>query len=132
MRRMALWLVVGLAGLMLAGCVNPAEDIAEIKANPGGDLAAKVMVLTLPDGEAIPINYARDGNKVYAGCDGRWWRQLRGDGAKVTMLIKDEELTGTAVAIENDSERREFVFKKVRPDFYWMTLGVPIEITIDG
>ena len=38
MRRMALWLAVGLAGLMLAGCVNPAEDIAEIKANPGGGL----------------------------------------------------------------------------------------------
>lgn len=132
MKRVFTWGVLGILGLALAACVNPTEDIAELKANPDGALAAKVMALTLPDGETIAVNYARDGDKVYAGCDGRWWRQLRAPGAKVSMLIKGEELTGTAVAIEDDSERGEFVLKQVRPDFYKMTLGIPIEITIDG
>jgi hypothetical protein len=33
-----------------------------------------LLLLTMPDGRQIPVNYLREGNLVFAGADGRWWR----------------------------------------------------------
>lgn len=118
--------------LLVAACVNTADDMAELRENPQGEKAKKVMILTLPDSTSIPVNYIREDNSVYTGADGRWWRQLRGDGAAVSVLIKGEELSGVGQAVENDRARRRFILEKVRPGFVWLTPSVPIEITLDA
>ena len=51
-----------------------------LRALPPGERAKKVMLLTLPSGRTIPVNYLREADIVYAGSDGRWWRELRGEG----------------------------------------------------
>ena len=132
MTRIGFFLAVVVLSLFLAGCVNPTNDMAELRANPEGELAQKTMILTLPDGEAIPVNFIREGSKVYTGADGRWWRQLRGEGARVGLFIKGEELTGVGRAVEEDKEQARFILEKVRPGFAWLSPSVPIEITIDG
>ncbi len=131
MFRIRQFLLVTVAALFLAACVNPADDMTELRQNPEGELAQVTMILTLPDGEAIPVNYLREGNMVYTGADGRWWRQLRGDGAKVSVLIKGDELSGTARAVEDDKERSREILEKIRPGFAWITPSVPIEIVLD-
>ena len=50
--------------------VNPGVA-EELRAEPDGDRAQKVMLLTLPSGREIPVNYLREGDRVYAGADGR-------------------------------------------------------------
>ena len=53
---------------------NPAV-IAELKSADGGARAGRVMLVTLPDGRELPVNYLREGGTVFVGVDGRWWRQ---------------------------------------------------------
>ncbi len=132
MTRLSTLLTAFALALFLAGCVSPTDDMAELRANPQGELAQKTMILTLPDGEVIPVNFIREGNKVYIGADGRWWRQLRGEGARVGLFILGEELTGVARAVEEDKEQARFILEKVRPGFAWLTPSIPVEITIDG
>ncbi len=78
-------LLGGLVGLLLitvgylvyaAQVVNPRVSM-ELREQPDGVRAARVMLLTMPDGRQIPVNYLREGNLVFAGADGRWWRALR-------------------------------------------------------
>ncbi len=52
---------------------------------------------------------------MYAGADGRWWHELRGDGAKVELLVRGETLTGHARAVEDQPEHRSAVFDRLRP-----------------
>lgn len=108
-----LLLVVGYLGYA-AYIVNP-RIAQELREQPDGERARKVMLLTLPGGRTIPVNYLRDGGVVYAGADGRWWRELRGDGAKVSLLLRGETLTGHARAIEDDPDLRIAVFRRLRP-----------------
>ena len=77
-------LVAGLVVLrVFYGVVTNPKVIDEITANPDGERAGIVMTLTLPDGRTLPVNYLREGERVYAGADGRWWRTLReGDRAR--------------------------------------------------
>ena len=109
-------LVVGFVTLrvLYSLVVNP-RVIAEIAANPQGERAAIVMVLTLPDGRALPVNYRREGNRVYAGADGRWWRSLRAGDAPVTVLIRGEMLVGHARVSFDDPEFKADVFSRLRP-----------------
>ncbi|RZO78600.1 MAG: hypothetical protein EVA66_07105, partial [OM182 bacterium] len=71
-----------------------ASVIAEIQTNPGGERAARSMVITLADGRVYPVNYLREGNLVFMGIDGRWWRAFQGAGQQVEMLIQGQRLTG--------------------------------------
>ena len=109
-------LVVGFVTLrvLYSLVVNP-RVIAEIAANPQGERAGIVMVLTLPDGRALPVNYRREGNRVYAGADGRWWRSLRAGDAPVTVLIRGETLVGHAHVLFDDPEFKADVFSRLRP-----------------
>ncbi|NOX50883.1 MAG: hypothetical protein GXP16_10175 [Gammaproteobacteria bacterium] len=94
--------------------VNPSIE-RELRDNPDSTRAGKVMLITLPNGRTLPVNYLREGNTVYAGADGRWWHQLRGQGAPVELLVRGEKLVGHAHAIEDDADHRSAVFDRLRP-----------------
>ena len=94
--------------------VNPRVE-RELREDPDGARARKAMLITLPGGRTIPVNYLREGDVIYAGADGRWWRELRGDGAPVRLLVRGEALEGRARAIEDDPSRRADVFSRLRP-----------------
>ncbi|MCG8589467.1 MAG: hypothetical protein MJE66_09270 [Proteobacteria bacterium] len=108
-----LLLVVGY-GLYMTQWANP-RVVRELRDDPQGELAGKVMLLTLPSGKAIPVNYLRDGDTVYAAADGRWWRELEGGGGRGSVLIRGETLTGHVRAERKDMDLRDSVFERLRP-----------------
>ena len=107
--------VAGVAILYYANAVANPRVMREIRDNPGGESAGKVMGLTLPDGRTIPVNYLEEGGMVFAGADGRWWRDLRGEAKTVTVLIRGEQRAGMARAVTDDPEYRKDVFSRLRP-----------------
>jgi hypothetical protein len=112
----AIALVVLVAAYLVyaATVANPRVE-RELREDPAGERARKVMLITLPSGKTIPVNYLRDGQIVYAAADGRWWRELRGAGARVELLLQGETLVGQARAIEDEPERRSQIFDRLRP-----------------
>ena len=88
------------------------------------------MLLTLPSGKAIPVNYLRDGDTVYAAADFPWWRELRGGGGRGGVLIRGEQLSGHIRAVEDDPELRASVFARLRPSAPAFT-GTLIVIELD-
>jgi hypothetical protein len=107
---------IGFVGVWLnqVHLANPRVS-AELREDPRGQRAQRVMLLTLPDGQILPVNYLREGDSVFVGADGRWWRQFRSGGAPVGMLILGENLTGHAVAVEDDADYTHEVFARLRP-----------------
>ena len=101
-------------GLYMTQWANP-RVVRELREDPQGERAKKVMLLTLPSGRAIPVNYLRDGDKVYAAADGRWWRELRGGGGRGSVLIRGETLSGHVRAELEDAALRDSVFERLRP-----------------
>ena len=106
-------LFVGLR-LYYAFIVNP-QVTEELRSKLEGERAAKVMLLTFADGRQIPVNYLREGNEVFAGADGRWWRAFRDGGAPVTVEIRGEALDGHAVVVLDDQAYVDDVFSRLRP-----------------
>jgi hypothetical protein len=94
---------------------NP-RVVRELMAEPDGERAQKVMLLTLPSGRRLPVNYLREGDRVYAAADGTWWKELVGDGVPVTVLVRGESLTGRARAVRDDPEYTADVFSRLRPN----------------
>jgi len=94
--------------------VNPSV-INEIASNPQGERAGIVMALTLPHGDTLPVNYLREGNRVYAGADGLWWRSLRDGDVPVTVLIRGQSLAGRARVVQGDAALKTAVFRRLRP-----------------
>ena len=94
--------------------INP-RVIRELREDPQGERAQKVMLLTLPSGKAIPVNYLREGGTVYAAADFPWWRELRGGGGRGSVLIRGETLQGRIRAVEDDPVLRQSVFARLRP-----------------
>jgi len=109
-------LLVGIAGyaVYMVRVANPAVE-RELRENPEGERAGKVMLITLPSGRTLPVNYLREGDTVYAGADGRWWHELRGQGAPVELLVRGKTLAGQARAVEDDPDHRAAVFDRLRP-----------------
>ena len=93
---------------------NPGVEI-ELREDPDGERAGKVMLVSLPSGRTLPVNYLREGDTIYAAADGRWWRELRDEGAPVELLVRGETLTGQGRAIEDDPDHRSAVFDRLRP-----------------
>lgn len=120
---LAAYVLVG-RGVMNRGVIR------ELREQPDGARAQKVMLLTLPSGKSIPVNYLRDDAVVYAGADFPWWRELRGEGGEVTLLIRGETLHGRGRAIEDDPVLRTSVFERLRPTAPSFT-GTLIEICLD-
>ena len=94
--------------------INP-RVAKELREDPQGERAQKVMLLTLPSGKQLPVNYLRDGATVYAAADFPWWRELRDGGGRGTVLIRGETLQGRMRAVEDDPELRDSVFARLRP-----------------
>ena len=124
-------LAVLVAGyLAYAALISNPRVEREVREEPNGERARKVMLMTLPNGRTIPVNYLREGDVVYAGADGRWWREFRGEGANVQLLVRGETLSGRARAIENDPDHRAAVFSRLRPTAPKFT-GTLVQIDLD-
>ncbi len=87
----------------------------EIRDQPDGERALKSMIVTLQDGRVYPVNYLWEGDFVYMGIDGRWWREFTGDGQPVEMFVRGENYTGHAIAVLDDPERKADIFSRLRP-----------------
>jgi hypothetical protein len=98
---------------------NP-RVVRELIEHPEGERAGRVMLLTLPSGRRIPVNYYRENNReddlVYAGADGSWWKETVGDGHSVTVLVRGETLRGVARTVVDDPAYTKQIFKKLRPN----------------
>lgn len=94
---------------------NP-RVVRELIENPNGERAARVMLLTLPSGRRIPVNFYREDDMVYAGADGSWWKELVGDGFPVSVLVRGETLQGTARTVLDDPVYTKQIFEKLRPN----------------
>jgi hypothetical protein len=119
MRWLAIAVGVGLVlavgyGVYMAQWANP-RAVRELRDDPQGERAKRVMLLTLPSGKAIPVNYLRDGDTVYAAADGRWWRELKEGGGRGSVLIQGETLHGDIRVELDDPELRDSVFERLRP-----------------
>lgn len=124
-------LAVLIAGYLwyTASVANP-KVMAELLAEPEGARAARTMILTFPDGTELPVNYLREGDVVYAGSDGRWWRAFRGDGAPVSMLIRGRTLTGHATVELDDQAFIGDVFSRLRPAASWVPRALDAKLVI--
>jgi hypothetical protein len=94
---------------------NP-RVVREITADPDGERARKVMLVTLPSGRQLPVNYLREADRIYAGADGTWWKELVGDGVPVSLLVRGETLRGTARAVRDDPAYTREIFARLRPN----------------
>jgi hypothetical protein len=87
----------------------------EIRDFPDGPTARRVMMVRLPDGRDLPVNYLVEGDIAFIGVDGFWWRQFKGDGKPVRMFIRGESLPGHATVILDRPDYVAEVFKRLRP-----------------
>ncbi len=106
--------LVGCYAVYMPQVANPGVE-RELRENPDGERAGKVMLISLPSGRTLPVNYLRERDTVYAAADGRWWRELRGEGALVELLVRGETLAGQGRAIEDDPDHRAAIFDRLRP-----------------
>jgi hypothetical protein len=103
----------------------------ELLDQPDGERARKVMLLTLPSGRQVPVNYFLDGNMLYAGADGRWWKELVGGDVEVQALVRGETLTGRARAVRDDPAYTERIFRQLRPNAI-KGFGTLVEIRLEA
>ena len=118
------------AYLIYSSMVVVPKDLDELTQNPDGVRAGRVMLLTLPDGRTIPVNYLKEGDTVFAGADGRWWRVFQSNdaratdptnatdgviGTEVTMLIRGQTLVGRGTVVLDDPDYTHDVFARLRP-----------------
>jgi len=122
-------LVVGIA-LYFEHVANP-RVVRELLDDPNGERAQKVMLLTLPSGLRIPVNYLREGDRVYAGADCSWWKELVGEGLPVTLVVRGETLSGRARAVLDDAAYTKDVFSKLRPSAL-PGFGTLVEVRLDS
>jgi len=126
----ALLVVAPFAAMFMYNTVINPGVVREMKDDPEGDRARKVMLLTLPSGRELPVNYLREEGRVYAGADGRWWTELRDGYADVTVWIRGSTLEGRARAVLDDPDYTRDVFSRLRPDAL-PGFGRLIEILLD-
>jgi hypothetical protein len=129
--------VLGVLALIPAGIFVYYDQIAnprvtrELVEEPNGERAERVMLLTLPSGRRIPVNYWRDGDRVYAAADGGWWSELQGEGGPVTVLVRGETRAGRGRAVLDDPEYTTRIFASLRPNAI-EGFGTLIEIRLDA
>ena len=87
----------------------------ELRADPEGSTARRVMMVSLPDGRSLPVNYLREDELVFIGVDGFWWRQFTGEGQAVEMFIRGELVNGYAKAVLDRPDYVSEIFKRLRP-----------------
>lgn len=109
----ALILIMGTAAIFFSQVVNPAV-MEELRTNPTGKEAQEAMLLTYGD-KVLPVNYRKEGNSVFIGVDGRWWRDFEDEGAPVSMLIQGEVYNGHAVVVLDNKPYVDEIFSRLRP-----------------
>ncbi len=119
MKWIAIALACGVALLLGSACVyswwvNP-RVAEELRSDPSGERAKKVMLLTLPSGKEIPVNYLRDGDTVYCAADFPWWREIPEGGGPGSVFIQGEAHRGHVRAVTDDPALRDSVFERLRP-----------------
>ena len=123
--KMMLWILLAVLvvlALVVVGYLTYARTTGnanvehELRTNPQGDRAKLVMLLTFPDGRILPVNYLREGHRVYVGADGPWWRALRDGNVPVSLMIRGETLTGRAHVVFDDPDYTRDVFTRLRPN----------------
>lgn len=118
-KKIALVVAVVVLGLLVYAYIGRGDANArvaeEVRANPDGDRAQKVMLVTLTDGRMFPVNYLAEDGLVFMGIDGRWWREFTGDGARVELFIRGETLKGHARAELDDQAYIDDIFSRLRP-----------------
>jgi hypothetical protein len=127
---LAIGLVAVPAMFLVYGQFRNPRIAQELRDDPTGERAQKVMLLSLPSGRAIPVNYLREGDRIYAGADGGWWRELAGEVVLVTALVKGESLEGRGRAILDDPAYTKDVFSRLRPTAV-PGFGTLVEIRLD-
>ena len=112
--------IVALLAMLIFGAwaynnyvTNP-RVVQELIDDPTGARAARVTMLTLPSGRQLPANYLREGDEIFIGADGPWWREFR-DGGPARLLIQGEEIDGTGRVVLDDPAYVEDVFSRLRP-----------------
>ena len=94
--------------------INP-MILKQIKNEPTSEIAGEALVLTFSSGKEIPVNYLREGNQVFIGADGPWWREFKDGPTPVNLVIKAEKLAGSATLILDDPEYTQEIFARLRP-----------------
>jgi len=103
----------------------------ELRDDPQGERAALAMLLTFPDGRMFPVNYLREGKLVFAGSDGRWWREFREGNVPVTVEIRGEVFSGKASVVLDDPDYTRDVFKRLRPNVpKWLPLWLDAYLVV--
>ena len=126
----ALIVVAPFAAMFMYNAVINPGVVEEMRADPQGERAQKVMLLTLPSGRVLPVNYLEEDGRVYAGADGRWWSELRDGHEPVEVWIRGETKPGRARTIMDDRDYTKDVFSRLRPDAM-PGFGRLIEILLD-
>ena len=132
------WLLIifGVLGLLIVAYVFYGNTVSNprvmeaLRSDPQGARAERAMILTFPDGRELPVNYLWEGNQVFAGSDGRWWRAFQGDGAPVTMLIKGQTLTGHATLELDDQAYIDDIFSRLRPAASWVPEALDAKLVV--
>ena len=133
------WLLIVLAVLVVAflalrvlfGLIANPRVVEELRTDPQGERAGIVMLLTLPDGRVLPVNYRREGDQVFAGADGRWWRALRDGDVPVTVTIRGETLPGRARVVFDDPDYKRDVFARLRPNVpKWLPAWLDAQLVV--
>ena len=106
-------LIVGGTQLWMISTTNP-KVIAELRQNPSGQRAKSVMVLTFNHGKVLPVNYLREGERVFVGADGPGWRRFR-EPTAVALEIRGQRLRGVGRVVLDDADYTREVFKRLRP-----------------
>ena len=81
-----------LVGVIFSLVVNTIVS-AELRNNPNGKEAREAMLLTF-EGRTLPVNYLKEGNTVFLGVDGRWWRAFAGRSVPVSMIMGGQVYAG--------------------------------------
>ncbi len=111
-----LLLLVWLGGRAYYALVVNERVTKELRENPEGERANIVMLLTFPDGKELPVNYLHEGDQVFAGADGGWWKAFREGDVPVKVFIKGHEYSGRARTVMDDPEYTLEVFERLRPN----------------
>lgn len=122
--------VLAVAVRIYSALVADPRVARELREFPDGERAKKAMLIELPSGREIPVNYLEKGGSVYAASDGAWWRELRGEGGRVKLLVRGRALEGRARAVRDDPELRERIFDELRPTAPRI-FGVLVEVGLD-
>ncbi len=125
----ALVVLIVAYGFYMNRVANP-RIAEELKSDPLGARAERVMLLTFPDGRVLPVNYLLEDDKVFAGSDGRWWRAFQGEGAPVTVMIKGQTMAGHATVELDDQDYIDDIFSRLRPAASWVPKALDAKLVV--